>query len=320
MAKIYVTRKLPEEVESRLSEHFDVRSWEYEDEPVPRETLLEEIKDVDGVFCMITEQMDEEVLEAGEKLQVVANMAVGHNNIDVEAATARGITVTNTPDVLTETTADLAFALLMASARRLPETSDILRKGEWGAWSPLQFTGQDVFGATLGIIGLGRIGEAVVQRTHGFKMNVLYHSRTRKPEKESALGIHYEEQDTLLQKSDFVMLLLPYSSESHHLIGQRELALMKKRAILINASRGGIVDEDALYHALANNEIWGAGLDVYEQEPLPADHPLLTLSNVTALPHIGSATVKTRLAMAHLAVDNLIAVLDGKEAVTAVNH
>ncbi|WP_246476512.1 2-hydroxyacid dehydrogenase [Salicibibacter cibi] len=317
--KIYVTRKLPEDIEARLAKHFDVRSWDEEDKPVPRETLLEEIKDVDGLFCMITETIDEEVLQAGKRLKVVANMAVGHNNIDVETATANGITVTNTPDVLTETTADLAFALLMASARRLVETSDTLQKGEWGAWSPMQFTGQDVFGQTLGIVGLGRIGEAVVKRAKGFDMDVLYYSRTRKKDKESELDIAYAELDRLLEKADFVMLLLPYSSESHHLIGQRELALMKENAILINASRGGIIDEDALYQALANDEIWGAGLDVYEQEPVPTDHPLLTLSNVTAVPHIGSASVKTRRAMADLAVDNLIQVLDEKEAVTPVN-
>ncbi|QQK74815.1 D-glycerate dehydrogenase [Salicibibacter cibarius] len=317
--KIYVTRKLPEDIESRLAEHFDVRSWDEEDTPVPRETLLEEIKDVDGLFCMITEKIDEEVLQAAKQLKLVANMAVGHNNIDVETATANGITVTNTPDVLTETTADLAFALLMASARRLVETSDTLRKGEWGAWSPMQFTGQDVFGATLGIVGLGRIGEAVVKRAKGFEMDVLYYSRTRKIDKESQLDIAYAELDRLLEKADFVMLLLPYSSESHHLIGERELALMKENAILINASRGGIVDENALYDALANGGIWGAGLDVYEQEPVPADHPLLTLSNVTPVPHIGSASVKTRRAMADLAADNLIQVLNGKEAVTPVN-
>ncbi|AXF57061.1 2-hydroxyacid dehydrogenase [Salicibibacter kimchii] len=317
--KIYITRKLPEAIKIRLAEHFEVRSWEKEDEPVPRETLLEEIKDVDGLFCMITEKIDEEVLQAGKDLKVVANMAVGYNNIDVETATANGITVTNTPDVLTETTADLAFALLMASARRLVETSDTVRNGEWGAWSPMQFTGQDVFGATLGIVGLGRIGEAVVNRAKGFNMDVLYYSRTRKKDKESDLDIEYAELDVLLKKADFVVLLLPYSSESHHLIGRRELALMKENAILINASRGGIVDEDALYQALVSGEIWGAGLDVYEQEPVSTDHPLLTLSNVTAVPHIGSASVKTRRAMADLAADNLIHVLNGKKATTPVN-
>ncbi|MBB6451337.1 glyoxylate reductase [Geomicrobium halophilum] len=317
-SKVYVTRKLPEEIETRLAEHFEVRSWDHEDQPVPREKLLEEIKDVDGIFCMITENIDAEVLDAGKDLKVVANMAVGHNNIDVEAANSRGITVTNTPDVLTETTADLTFALLMAAARRLVETSDILHRGEWGAWSPMQFTGQDVSRATIGIIGLGRIGETVVKRAQGFDMNVLYYSRTRKREKETELGITYRDLETLLQDADFVVLLLPYHSESHHLIGQRELALMKRSAVLINSSRGGIVDEDALYEALVNEEIWAAGLDVFEQEPVPVDHPLLTLSNVTTLPHIGSASVETRLAMAHLVTDNLIHVLDGKEALTPV--
>ncbi|WHY67819.1 D-glycerate dehydrogenase [Neobacillus sp. SuZ13] len=316
---IYITRKLPGEIVDKLSSQFHVKMWSEENVPVPRDVLLKEIEEVDGLICLLTEKIDEEVLSKAKQLQVISNIAVGYNNIDIQTATDRGMIVTNTPGVLTETTADLTFALLMAAARRVVEGSDYLRSGEWGAWSLMQMTGQDIYGATLGIIGLGRIGEALVKRAHGFDMNVLYHNRTRKLEKEEQLGIHYREMRDLLQQSDFVCLLLPYSPEVHHLIGKDELSLMKKDAILINTARGGIVDEEALYHSLKDGEIWGAGLDVFEQEPVSLDHPLLSLPNVVTLPHIGSASVKTRMKMAHLASDNMLSVLTGGEALTPVN-
>ena len=315
---VYITRKLPDEVVGKLSNHFNVRVWEEENIPVPRDVLLKEIEDVDGLFCLLTDKIDEEVLNKALHLKVISILAVGYNNIDVQAATRKGIVVTNTPGVLNETTADLTFTLLMATARRVVEASDFLRSGEWGAWSPMQLTGQDIYGATIGIIGLGRIGEALVKRAKGFDMNVLYYNRTRKPEKEQELGIHYANLKDLLQQSNYVCLLLPYSPEVHHLIGKEELALMKRDAILINSARGGIIDEDALYHALKNRQIWGAGLDVFEQEPVPVNHPLLSLPNVVALPHIGSASVKTRLAMAHLAADNIVNVLLGEKPKTPV--
>ncbi|MEH7304450.1 2-hydroxyacid dehydrogenase [Neobacillus drentensis] len=315
---IYITRKLPDEIVDKLSSQFHVKMWTEETVPVPRDVLLKELEEVDGLICLLTEKIDEEVLNKAKQLKVISNIAVGYNNIDIQAATERGIVVTNTPGVLTETTADLTFALLMAAARRVVEGSDYLRSGEWGAWSLMQMTGQDIYGATLGIIGLGRIGEALVKRAQGFDMNVLYHNRTRKREKEEKLGIHYREIKDLLQQSDFVCLLLPYSAEVHHLIGKEELALMKRNAILINTARGGIVDEEALYHSLKNGEIWGAGLDVFEQEPVSINHPLLTLPNVVTLPHIGSASLKTRMKMAHLAADNMLRVLTGREALTPV--
>jgi glyoxylate reductase len=316
--KIYITRLLPKEIIDKLSGEFHVRMWEKEDIPVPRDILLKEVEDVDGLICLITEKIDEEVLDRARKLKVISNVAVGYNNIDVQTAARKGIVVTNTPGVLTETTADLTFALLMAAARRIVGASDYLRSGEWGAWSLMQLTGQDIYSATLGIVGLGRIGEALVKRAKGFDMNVLYHNRTRKQEKEQELGIHYASLEDLLKQSDFVCLLLPYSPEVHHLIGKRELSQMKRNAILINTARGGIVDEDALYQALKDGEIWGAGLDVYEQEPVPVEHPLLTLPNVVTLPHIGSASVKTRMQMAHLAADNMKNVLNGNEPITPV--
>jgi glyoxylate reductase len=315
---VYITRKLPESIVDKLSSHFHVRMWEEEDIPVPRDVFLKEMEDVDGLFCLLTEKIDEEVLNNAPHLKVISNMAVGYNNIDIEAAARKGIVVTNTPGVLNETTADLTFTLLMAAARRVVEASDFLRSGQWGAWSPMQLTGQDIYGATIGIIGLGRIGEALVKRAKGFDMEVLYYNRTRKQALEEELGIHYAELKDLLQQSDFVCILLPYSQEVHHLIGKEEFALMKREAILINSARGGIVDEEALYQALRDGEIWAAGLDVFEQEPVPVDHPLLSLHNVVTLPHIGSASVKTRMAMANLSAENLIKVLSGDEPITPV--
>ena len=315
---IYITRKLPEEIVDKLSRQFHVKMWSEENVPVPRDVLLKEIEEVDGLICLLTEKLDEEVLSKAKQLKVISNIAVGYNNIDIGFATEKGIVVTNTPGVLTETTADLTFALLMAAARRVVEGSDFLRSGEWGAWSLMQMTGQDIFGATLGIIGLGRIGEALVKRAKGFDMNVLYYNRTRKQEKEEKLSIHYREMKDLLEEADFVCLLLPYSPEVHHLIGKEELSHMKRNAILINTARGGIVDEEALFDSLKNGVIWGAGLDVFEQEPIPMDHPLLSLPNVVTLPHIGSASLKTRMRMAHLAADNMMSVLAGEEALTPV--
>lgn len=317
--KVYVTRKLPEVVINKLKVFSEVSMWKEEDTPVPREVLLREIEDVDGLFCLLTDTIDKEVFACAKNLKVVANMAVGFNNIDIEEATRLGIQVTNTPDVLTETTADLTFALLMATARRVIEASDYLRKGKWRTWSPLQLTGQDIYGSTLGIIGMGRIAQAVVRRAKGFDMNVMYYNRSQKPELENEFAMHFTDLETLLKESDFVSILIPYSSEVHHLIGEKELAMMKNSAILINTSRGGIVDEDALYRALVNKQIWAAGLDVFEEEPISLDHPLLTLKNVVALPHIGSASEKTRLKMADLVVENLQRVLTGQNPLTPVN-
>ncbi|HUC90458.1 MAG TPA: D-glycerate dehydrogenase [Paenibacillus sp.] len=317
--KIYVTRKLNEGILAKLEETCEVTLWEEENLPVPREVLEREIREADGLFCLLTEQIDAALLEKAPRLKIIANLAVGYNHIDIEAATAKGIMVTNTPGVLTETTADLTFALLMATARRLVESSDYLRRGAWVTWSPMLLTGQDVYGSTLGIIGLGRIGEAVARRAKAFDMKVYYHNRTRKPEAEEQLGLEYCDMATLLRESDFVCILVPYTPGTRHLIGHNELALMKQSAILINTSRGGIIDETALYYALAEGKIWAAGLDVFEQEPVPANHPLLTLPNVVTLPHIGSASIKTRLRMADIAADNLLKGLAGLTPPNLVN-
>ncbi|GAX89826.1 2-hydroxyacid dehydrogenase [Effusibacillus lacus] len=317
--KVYITRKLPEEVVSRIREVCEIRMWEEEEVPVPRFVLENEIAKIDGLYCLLTETIDRTLLEKAPKLKVVSNMAVGYNNIEVSAATDRGILVTNTPGVLTETTADLTFALLMATARRIVESSGFLRSGQWKTWSPMLLTGQDIHGATLGIIGLGRIGEALARRAKGFDMRLLYHNRSRKPDAENRLGLEYTDMETLLRESDFVCVMTPYTPETHNLIGKAQLALMKKNAVLINTARGGIVNEDDLYEALKKGTIWAAGLDVFEQEPIPLNHPLLTLPNVVTLPHIGSASVKTRLKMAHLAADNLLQALSGQRPAHPVN-
>lgn len=312
MKKIYITRKLPEEVVQPLREKFTVRMWEEEDMSVPVDVLKREVAQADGLWAMISDQITREVMEGAPNLKVISNLAVGYNNIDVEAARELGITVTNTPDVLTETTADLAFALLLATARRITEAETVLRSGEWKSWAPMQLTGMDIFGATLGVVGMGRIGEAAARRAKGFNMDVLYHNRTRKLEIEEKHGFEYAELDELLVKSDFVLLFAPLTEETRNMIAKRELGLMKETAILLNVARGGIVNEADLYDALKNGDIWGAGLDVFETEPVPVDHPLLTLPNVTAIPHIGSASIKTRMAMMKMNQTAIAAVLEGK--------
>ncbi|OHX51836.1 D-glycerate dehydrogenase, partial [Planococcus salinarum] len=282
---VYITRKLPAEAIKGLEDSYEVRMWQEEEKPVPREVLVEEAGNAAALWTMLSDRIDRELIEKAPNLKIITNLAVGYNNIDLNAARERGIAVTNTPEVLTETTADLAFALMLATARRLVQAEKTVRSGEWQSWTPMGMTGQDVFGATLGIIGMGRIGEAVCKRAQGFDMNVIYHNRTRR----SLEDVEYAEFDDLLAKSDFVMIFTPLTDETRGMIGERELGLMKNTACLINAARGGIVDEEALYEALKSGSIWAAGLDVFEQEPLTLDSKLLELENLTVLPHIGSA-------------------------------
>ncbi|HJF31785.1 MAG TPA: D-glycerate dehydrogenase [Sporosarcina psychrophila] len=311
--RIFITRKLTEEAVAPLHEKFDVRMWDEESVAVPRAVLLKEVAEADALWSVLADSINREVFEAGTKLKIVANMAVGYNNIDLEAAKEYDVIVTNTPGVLTETTADLAFALLLATARKLISAENEIRKGNWTSWAPMRFTGMDVGGATLGIIGMGRIGEAVARRAKGFDMQVLYHNRNRKPDAEAEYGLEFRDLDTLLKEADFVIILAPFTPETAGMIGARELDLMKNTGVLINVARGGIVDEAALYDALKNGTIWAAGLDVFEKEPVPLDHPLLTLPNVTVLPHIGSASIKTRLAMMNLNAQAITDVLEGRQ-------
>lgn len=313
MKKIYITRKLPEEIIEPLRKKFDVQMWNSEAVGMTNEEIVTNAKDAHALWTMLSDNIDRTLIESLPNLKVISNFAVGYNNIDIEAAKDRSIVVTNTPGVLTETTADLAFALLLATARRITEVEQEIRSGNWDSWSPMQYTGMDVFGATLGIVGMGRIGEAVARRAKGFDMNVLYHNRSRKLDAEETYGFTYAELDELLKQSDFVILLTPLTPETKGLIGERELNMMKETAAIINVARGGIVDEQALYEALASKKIWAAGLDVFEQEPVPGDYPLLTLPNVTVSPHIGSASIRTRQAMMQMNAKDIEAVLENRE-------
>lgn len=311
--RIYITRRLPEEAVEPLRDQYDVRMWEHEGESVPREVLLEEASSAHALWTMLSDTIDREVFERATQLEVVSNLAVGYNNIDLNAAKENSVIVTNTPDVLTETTADLTFGLMMMTARRLGEAERDLRAGEWKSWLPMGYVGMDLYQAKLGIIGMGRIGEAVARRARGFDMEVLYHNRTRRHESESMYGFTYAELDELLTQSDFVVVLAPLTDETRGMLGAKEFAKMKETSIFINVARGEIIDEQALYEALKSKKIWGAGLDVFTKEPIDLGHPLLTLSNVTTLPHIGSATIRTRLAMMALNRDAITNVLEGKE-------
>ncbi|NRS48174.1 D-glycerate dehydrogenase [Brevibacillus sp. HB2.2] len=315
--QVFVTRKLNPEVIAMLEKVAEVEQWT-KNAPIPRELLLEKIKHVDAVLTMLTERVDEEFLASTKRLRIVANMAVGYDNIDLEACRRHEVIVTNTPDVLTESTADLAFALLMATGRRLTEANRFLLQGEWTSWSPTLMAGQNVYGSTLGIIGMGRIGEAVARRAKGFGMRILYHNRKRKPQAEQETGAQYADLAELLQESDYVVLLTPLTEDTRMLMGEKQFSLMKETAVFINVSRGGTVDESALYQALVDKKIWAAGLDVFAVEPVPMDNPLLQLPNVVALPHIGSATVQTRAEMARLAAANIVEVLSGRGPLTAV--
>ncbi len=282
--------------------------------------LIERLQGKQGVFTTGGDRVDAAVLQACPDLRICANMAVGYNNFDIPAMTAAGVVATNAPDVLTETTADLGFALVMATARRLTESEHYLRAGLWTKWSYDMFAGSDIHGSTLGILGMGRIGQAIARRgAHGFGMKVIYHNRSRlSAALEQECRASYVSKDDLLAQADHLILVLPYSAESHHAIGAAELARMKPTATLVNIARGGIVDDAALAQALKNRTIAAAGLDVFEGEP--AVHPdLLTVPNVVLTPHIGSASIPTRQAMAHLAADNLVAFFTGKPLLTALN-
>ncbi len=307
-SSILVARAIFSSVLDRLREHFDVESNDA-DEAWNAAELTRRLQGKQGLFAT-GERIDVALLDACPQLRAVCNMAVGYNNVDVDACTARGVVVTNTPDVLTETTADFGFALMMAAARRMTEGEHFLRQGAWKMWIYDMLTGSDVHGATLGVLGMGRIGQAIARRgALGFGMQVIYHNRSRLDTAiEAGLGARYVSKETLLREADHLVLVLPYSSASHHAIGAAELALMKPSATLTNIARGGIVDDAALADALRDGRIAAAALDVFEGEPR-VNPALLALSNVVLTPHIASATVATRLAMADLAADNLIAAL-----------
>jgi len=317
--RVYVCRPLLGRGMALLQEHCEVRVWPDPEVPPPREVLEREVQEADGLVTLVTERVDAALLEAAPRLRVVSNVAVGYDNVDVPAATRRGVVVTNTPDVLTETTADLAWALLLAAARRVAEADRFTRGGRWRSWGLELMLGQDVYGRTLGVVGLGRIGRAVARRAVGFGMRVLYTSRRRHEDAERELGVQWRELDELLAEADFVTLHTPLTPETRHLIHRARLRRMKPTAVLVNTCRGAVVDEAALAEALREGWIWAAGLDVFEREPLPPDSPLLSLENVVLAPHIGSASFATRARMSEMAAENCVAVLTGRRPPNPVN-
>lgn len=316
---VFITRKMVPDIIGNLKKQFEVRIWDSEEDAVPPEILLEEAKKVDALFVTISDKIDSNLLAQAENLKVIANMAVGYDNIDVEAANSKGIAVCNTPDVLTDTTADFTFALLMATARRVAEGAETVKQGNWQSWSPLLLAGHDIHHKTLGIIGMGEIGEAVAKRSLGFEMEILYHNRNRKPFAEQHLGAVYCSFEDLLERSDYVVCMTPLTAETENMFDAEAFRRMKDSAIFINTSRGRVVDEDALHKALVQGEIAGAGLDVFTNEPIESDHPLISLPNVLATPHMASSSIETRIEMMNLCSENISRILTGRKPKTLVN-
>ncbi|MEQ6121053.1 D-glycerate dehydrogenase [Reichenbachiella sp. MALMAid0571] len=316
--KVFLTRELPPKVMERLRQETELE-MNTEDRVLSKEEIIKAVKGKDALLCLLTDTIDTDVMDANPYLRIIANYAVGFNNIDVDAATQRRIPVSNTPGVLTETSADLAFTLMTTLTRRIVEADKFVRTGKWKGWGPLQYLGTDIYGATLGIVGLGRIGRAIAKRAQGFDMNIVYWNRTKLSEsEEKELGLTYLSFDGLLSKADFVSLNVAYNQDTFHLISKREFELMKESAYLINTARGPVVDENALVNALKEKRIMGAGLDVFEEEP--EIHPeLLRMENTVLLPHIASATIATRTKMGMIAVDNLLAACNGKKIPNLIN-
>ncbi|MBI4376936.1 MAG: D-glycerate dehydrogenase [Elusimicrobia bacterium] len=316
--RILITRRIPEEALALLRPGFEIDHYD-KPTPIPRKLLLAKIKDKQGVLCILTEKIDQELLEAAPALRAVSTYSVGFDHIDVKACTERGVLVTNTPGVLTETSADFAWALLMAAARRVVEGDRFMRAGKYKAWDPMMMLGTDVHGKTLGIVGFGRIGQALARRASGFSMRILYHDTQRMfPEVEKQIGAQYAELDTLLSQSDFISVHAVLDASTRHLIGEKALSLMKSSAYLINAARGPIVDERALVKALKKGRIRGAALDVFEHEPKMAPG-LSKLSNVVLAPHLSSASFETRIKMGGMAAQGLVDALSGRHPAHLVN-
>lgn len=318
MQKIVVSRKIPQKFIKQLEDIGEVEVWDASLTPMPREKFLTALKDATASFVTLSEIMDEEVIEAAPNLKVIANMAVGYDNIDIDLMQSKGIVVTNTPGVLTETTAELGFTLMLAVARRVVEAETYVQNGEWQSWGPYLFAGKDLYQANVGIYGMGDIGKAFARRLKGFNTNIMYHNRTRHKDDEEALGALYVSFETLLKESDFVICTAPLTAETRDKFDDKAFKMMKKDAIFINIGRGAVVDEEALVKALQNEEIKACGLDVLREEPIDMQHPLLSMNNATILPHIGSASVITRDRMIQLCIDNIKLVLDEKDPKTPV--
>jgi glyoxylate reductase len=318
LPSVFVTRQIPKAGLSLLRGCAQVKVWEGE-LPPPREVLLEEARAADGLLTLLTDTIDAELMDAAPRLRVVSNYAIGYDNIDVPAATERGIVVCNTPGILTDTTADFAFTLMACVARRVMEAEKYVRAGRWKTWGPMLCLGYDLHGATLGLVGLGRIGAAVAKRARGFEMRLLYYDVNRQPSLEQELGLVFTDLETLLSESDFISLHTPLTSETYHMIGAEQFGLMKETAIFVNTSRGQVVDQAALYDALLSGSIAGAGLDVTDPEPIDPNDPLLELDNCLVVPHIASASIATRTLMATMAAENLVAGLQGRMPRNPVN-
>ncbi|MCD6368637.1 MAG: D-glycerate dehydrogenase [Thermoproteales archaeon] len=322
--KVYLTRQIPQKAINMIKEYYEIVGiWE-EYYPPPYEVLIEKVKDIDALVSLLTDKIDKNLIDNAPKLRIIAQYAVGYDNIDVEYATKKGIYVTNTPGVLTEAVADLTWALILGVARRIVEADEYVKKGEWWktktGWHPMMMLGIEIHGKTLGILGMGRIGRAVARRAKGFNMRVIYYSRRRLPEElEKELNAEYVDFETLLKESDILSIHVPLTKETYHMIGEKQLKMMKRNAILINTARGAVIDTAALIKALEKKWIAGAGLDVFEQEPLPPDNPLTKFKNVVMAPHMGSATHKTRTRMGELVAENLIAFIKGEIPPTLVN-
>ncbi len=318
MSKVFVSRLIPERGLKKVKAATDTEVWN-SDLPPPADVLLDKAKECDGLLSLLTDKIDGDFMDACPRLKVIANLAVGFDNIDIPAATKRGVIVGNTPGVLTDTTADFAWTLLMAAARRLTEGERYVRDGKWTTWGPLLLRGQDIHHATLGLVGLGRIGSEMARRAQGFSMQVLYHDVVRREDLEQSMGIRHVDMDTLLNESDFVSVHVPLFKETYHLINDAAFAKMKNSAVLVNSARGPIVDPKALYDALSTGQIFAAGLDVTEPEPITMDDPLLTLENCVIAPHIASGSVETREQMSDVAAENILAGLAGKQGPAIVN-
>ncbi|MFX0053540.1 MAG: 2-hydroxyacid dehydrogenase [Promethearchaeota archaeon] len=317
--RVFVTRRIPEEGLERIRANFDTNVWAHVDPPSKKE-IIKGAQGCRGLVTLLSDPIDAELMDSLPNLRVIAQCAVGYDNIDIQAATERNIAVTNTPGILTETTADLTWALILAACRRVPEADRYVRNGNWRVpWDPTMLLGRDIFGSTLGIIGTGRIGSAVARRAAGFSMKILYHSRSRNEEIEADLKASRTDLETLLRESDIVTVHVPLTDDTQCMIGIDELRMMKPSAFLVNTSRGPVIDEDALTRALKTGLLAGAGLDVFRDEPIPMNSGLLNLDNVVLLPHIGSASIDTRAKMAEMCARNLIAALQGEKPPNIVN-
>ncbi len=318
--KILFSRKIVSDVMELIpKDEFDIVMWEEENSVMPRELFLKEVVDADAIFINVTDRIDEEVFSCAKNLKVIGTMAVGFDNIDIKEATKRNIPVGHTPDVLSEAVAELALTLMFACARRIVESMDFIKENKWQSWGPYLFAGQKITGAKLGIIGMGRIGNELAKMARGLNMDVSYFNRSRKIEIEEQLGVRYKDLEMLLQESDYVVMLAPATNETYHMMKYEQFALMKPTSIFINVSRGTTVDENSLYQILKEKKIFAAGLDVFEKEPIDQKHPLLSLDNVIAVPHIGSATVETRDKMVEITLKNIFNGLKGEPLLHAVN-